>query len=81
MTDALIPVLQVQKDGWKDLIEKYGLGKAGRRYVYSVDCTYARFPSYRVLQGPSPSGFGFTDSGSLANENGEVVGGVDAINR
>ena len=77
----LIPVQPVRQGRWIELIEKWGRGKAGPRYMYHVECTQAKFPNHLVLRGPGQSGVGFTDSGFLVDRFGSVIGGVDAINR
>lgn len=77
----LLPVQKVQNEGWLNLLEEWGHGKAQPRYIYRRDCTEQRFPNHLVLQGPHPSGDGFTDSGFLVDSSRQVVGGVDAINR
>lgn len=77
----LVPVQQVKEEGWLKLLEQWGHGKAQPRYIYRRDCTVQRFADHLVLQGPHPSGDGFTDSGFLVDPSRQVVGGVDAINR
>jgi hypothetical protein len=81
MSQNLISIQQLQRESWLELVEEWGHGKAQPRYVYSRDCTLDRFPNHLVLQGPHPSGSGFTDSGFLVDSSRNVVGGVDAINR
>jgi len=75
----LLPLIEVEREGWAQLLKDWGGGKASTRYIYGRDCTYSNFPDHKVLRGPSPAG-GQTDSGFLVNSRGEVVGGVDAIN-
>lgn len=74
----LLPLIEVEREGWEELLKEWGCGKASPRYIYNRDCTHSNFPGHRVLRGPSPAG-GLTDSGFLVNDEGEVVGGVDAI--
>lgn len=74
----LLPLIDVQSEGWEQLVDEWGGGAATPRYIYDRDCTHVRFPGHRVLRGPSLAG-GQTDSGFLVNSMGEVVGGVDAI--
>jgi hypothetical protein len=73
-----LPIIDVQKSTWEQLIADFGHGRAGPRYIYKRDCHISAFPGHKVLRGPNPAG-GFTDSGFLANEAGAIVGGVDAI--
>lgn len=80
MSKNLVSIQQVQRDGWLKLVSEWGHGKAQPRYIYRRDCTLERFPHHLVLQGPHPSGSGFTDSGFLVDATRNVVGGVDAIN-
>lgn len=81
MSLYLVIIQQVQQEGWTKLIAEWGNGKAQPRYIYGRDCTQENFPNHLVLQGPHPSGSGFTDSGFLVDAARNVVGGVDAINR
>lgn len=81
MSVNLVVIQQVQHDGWQKLISDWGHGKAQPRYHYGRDCTVERFPNHLVLQGPHPSGSGFTDSGFLIDGARKVVGGVDVIGR
>lgn len=74
----LLPLIDVEREGWEQLLKEWGGGKALPRYIYNRDCMHWNFPGHRVLRGPSPAG-GTTDSGFLVNDKGEVVGGVDAI--
>lgn len=75
----LLPLVEVQRESWEQLLEEWGGGLAVPRYIYGRDCTQSGFPDHKVLRGPGPAG-GLTDSGFLVNRSGEVVGGVDAIN-
>lgn len=75
----LLPIFDVQPEGWNKLISDWGGGEAQPRYIYPRDCTSTNFPGHKVLRGPHPAG-GTTDSGFLVNATGDVVGGVDAIN-
>lgn len=81
MARHLINIQQVQKGGWEKLIAEWGNGKAQPRYIYTRDCTLEKFPDHLVLQGPHPSGSGFTDSGFLVDRARNVIGGVDAISK
>lgn len=75
----LLPIVEVRRESWDELLREWGGGRAKPRYIYGRDCPYSEFPGHQVLRGPGPAG-GLTDSGFLVDSRGEVVGGVDAIN-